>query len=241
MVLKLYDPHARRRHQQRTQLYRSIFVVFGIIVVLYGSFRLGFESSKANQSLMIQELGTLKDAKSKLEQEAVELRASTMTAVKRFEELERQYQNDIGDENIRKLVILLKERLAAGIKPDRLMTILSKAENIRQCSTPETKRFILKTDVSRGPASSNSFANSSIIVTGTGQPTVNDKGAKESWFDPAQPVSIQFKTNTGEETKAEGVLPLHHSIVQGNAEYRFTISKGARSFIEISADQCAYP
>ena len=241
MVLKLYDPALRRRSQKRSRAFRWFFLILLIGGVLYGVFRVGAESSKANQSILTEKIETSKATISKLEQEAVGLRASTMTAEARFKELERQYQNDIGDDNIRKLVVLLKERLAAGVKTDRLITLLSKAENVRQCSAPETKRFILKTDASRGPASSLAFANGGITITGTGEPTVSDKGGKESWFDPAKPVSIQFQSAGVEEGKEEGVLPLHHSIVQGATEYRFIIAKGARSFIEVSADQCAYP
>ena len=38
-----------------------------------------------------------------------------------------------------------------------------------------------------------------------------------------------------------GIMPLHHSVVSGNREYRFTIEEGARSFAKVTFDSCDYP
>ena len=58
--------------------------------------------------------------------------------------------------------------------------------------------------------------------------------------DPAQQVTVRFKNGEVAETK-KGILPLRHSIIVNNREYRFTVEEGSRSFAKVVYDSCAYP
>ncbi|MGM0422112.1 MAG: hypothetical protein ACQEQL_03330, partial [Pseudomonadota bacterium] len=70
---------------------------------------------------------------------------------------------------------------------------------------------------------------------------VNNSGNPESWYDPGKPVEVSFTRVGGKEVVKEGLLPIHHSMVIGDKEHRFTIAKGERSFIDVTSDSCDYP
>src|SRR5690606_23652825 len=129
----------------------------------------------------------------------------------RYTELQGQYHKDIADEKLRTLINMIRERLNAGVNYERLSFLVSTAKNNRNCSEPEMKRFVVSTQLTKGPASAVSFANGAIVVSGAGTAAITADGAPEAWFDPAQSVKITFTKLGGEKSFAEGVLPLHHS------------------------------
>jgi len=46
----------------------------------------------------------------------------------------------------------------------------------------------------------------------------------------------------GRKTTAAGRLPLHHAMVVGKREFRFSLKAGKqRGFLEVTADRCAMP
>ena len=59
--------------------------------------------------------------------------------------------------------------------------------------------------------------------------------------DPEKPINVTFTQLGGETVTAEGALPLHHSVVAGDDEFRFTALPGARGFLTVTADRCDYP
>ena len=65
--------------------------------------------------------------------------------------------------------------------------------------------------------------------------------AEDATFDPAKPVTVFFTRLGGETTSTVGVLPLHHAVVVGDLEYRFSVVAGSRSFAEVTGQSCVYP
>ena len=65
---------------------------------------------------------------------------------------------------------------------------------------------------------------------------------RSAWYDPAQPVTIAFTRIGGEREEIQGVLPLHHSMVLDDAEWRFKPPCPATAaWSTSSADRCIYP
>jgi len=53
---------------------------------------------------------------------------------------------------------------------------------------------------------------------------------------------VHFSRLGGETSKATAKLPLHHSVVLGDHEYRFTVTAGnSRGFVNVTADRCTFP
>ncbi len=86
------------------------------------------------------------------------------------------------------------------------------------------------------------FADNAITVIGEGEPAVNAANQPEAWFDPAKPLTVHFSRLGGQTSKATAKLPLHHSVVLGKYEYRFTVTAGnTRGFVNVTADRCTFP
>lgn len=241
MSFRLHDPYERRR-QNAIQRNIRMFMMAGVcIAVLALFYNFGQNMATAEGRTAQKELVEVRNARADLEKQVVTLRADNLTMQNKLKELEGQYRADIGDTNLRTLNRLLRERLASGVTTERLQQVIAATSNVRNCSSPDTKRFIITTPLSKSPPSKVSFGSGLITITGEGAAAVNDNGGKEAWFDPQKSVKVTFATRGGETATREGVLPLHYSIIQGSTEYRFTVNNSARSYAEVTADQCAYP
>lgn len=216
-----------------------VLACVGVLTLVYN---FGQNQGNAEYHAAKNELAELRNNKSAMEKQIVTLRADAMTTQTKLKELERQYHADIGDEHLRAFNRLLRERLASGVKPERLQQVIAATSNVRNCSSPETKRFIVATPLSKKEKNSEvSFGSGLITISGMGASAVNPNGGKEAWFDPQQPLNLNIAVRNGKQETKTVTLPVQHSVVQGSTEYRFTINSSARSYAEVTADQCAYP
>lgn len=126
----------------------------------------------------------------------------------------------------------------AGVAAERLAVFIDIAGRPAACAAePETKRFMPRTAVSTGPVSFVRF-DGRVTITGMGEPARNAEGLPEAWYDPAQPVRLDFQTLDGEVVTVEGVVPVNHVMVIDDREYRFSIVAGAERFVEVTAQSC---
>src|SRR3546814_9216478 len=89
----------------------------------------------------------------------------------------------------------------------------------RSCDgEPDTKRFIVSTELQSGGANDAvSFGERAITVTAVGAAARNANGNLEAWYDPQKPVTVTFTQLGGKTIQADGMLPLHHSVEIGRA------------------------
>ena len=85
------------------------------------------------------------------------------------------------------------------------------------------------------------FAEGAVTITASGEAARNAQGQPVAWFDPAKPVTAVFSHLGGESSETNGVLPLHHAIVVGDTEYRFSLVSGARAFVQVTGEACPFP
>ena len=241
MTLGLYDSERRYRRRVWTGFVKFfLFVLFVLGVGLF-AYQMGIEQLKGRDAGLRDEVTQLARQKGELELYVGQLREAAKTAETRASDLEKQLERDVPKGDLAQLTQAAAERLAAGVAPDRLAFVITSAQNKRNCQQPETKRLQPSTPIYRSPNRSVGFAGSTITVTGDGQSAHDGSGDSEGWFDPTAPLTLHITPQGGKETVVSGVLPLHQSVVVDNTEYRFTAVAGARSFIEITTDRCAYP
>lgn len=128
-----------------------------------------------------------------------------------------------------------------GIDAARLAFNLGAARREGQCEeTPAIKRFRVHTPVADGRPDSAGFSGNAIIVSAAGLSAMNRTGQPLAWYDPSQPISVTFKTRDGSTSVADGILPLNHSFVFDDAEYRFSVERSRRGFVAVTVNRCEF-
>jgi len=211
---------------------------------------LGISSYWTGSKLAVSEVTRLERKVEELEKNVAELsdrntalQSETSAAKDSEAKWRARYDAEVPKGKSKELLALIEGQMAKGADPDRVAFLVGTAANERKCDSDlQTKRFLLRTPLYTGANDSVSFANNAIIVTGEGALATNQEGKPEAWFDPAQPVKLYFVEPGGRRTETAGVLPLHHSVVRGDSEFRFTIlASDSHGFISVTAERCAFP
>jgi hypothetical protein len=220
----------RRRGSGRRRVIQFLLGVLLVLAVVGSAYRVGLSASAARTSTLEEDLARSRQDSHRSRQADAALA-----------DLRRRYVADVPDGELATLVAMLEEQLQAGAGTARLAFLIEAAGKAGGCaSEPATKRFVPRTAASTGPQSAIRF-DERIIVTGSGAASRNENGLTEAWFDPAEPVRIDFRSLAGDVGSVEGVLPLRHQMMVDGKEYRFAAIAGERSFIEISAQACDLP
>ena len=242
MSLGQYNPKSRYRERAIQRFNRTLlFILFMAACFGFGFFIGGQNSGVQNGTLKL-EVEDLNGRLKSMQDELTTVRAEAQTATSRFEQLKTQYEKDIPATGpMREIVDMVKKQIADGMAPDRLAFVLRSARPPRNCSDPSTKRFIIKTPAYKGSESTVTVGEGAVVITGTGASAKTREGQAESWFDPTQPINLNFKSSTGEIEKKSGTLPFQHSVISSGKEYRFTLTEGEKSFVKVTFDSCDYP
>jgi hypothetical protein len=241
MSLNYYNP--KDRYRQRTVQRISAFLV--IVMVMGCSWLVGYylgkERALQESVFLKKEAAGFSVERAALEKTITELRTEARTATLRYEELNKTYQETVPEGPVRELLELVSNQLKEGMTPERLAFVIRSARPPRNCTDPETQRFIVSTPLYTGTESKANIGQGSILIKASGVSAKNEKGDKEAWYDASKAVNIEFIVRDGKTEKKQGMMPISHSIVAGGREYRLTIAEGARSFAKVTFDSCDYP
>ena len=241
MSFSSYNPNERYRRRAAGQLGGFIVARCVLALAVTVGFWIGYERAGQSEGSLREKLEERQALNTALENEMVEIRSEAQTAMMRYEQLQQDYQEKVPDEAVEELLALVRSQIEEGRDPERLAFLIRSARPPRNCSEIETKRFVVSTAVNQGPDSQITLADGAIVIKGSGVSARNDAGKPEAWYDPSQRVSLEFITLGGKAETKKGVFPIHHSVVSGDREYRFTVSEGARSFAKVTFDSCDYP
>jgi hypothetical protein len=241
MSFTLRTHRDRYKQRSRESIYRGIAFTASMLAALIIGFYAGNLKNKqdtrqiAIQNQELQQLAEVAD------QTTTDLQANYQTLAIQYQQLTDKYKRDVPQGDLAILTAMIKDQLDKGLPSKRLMQIIRSAQPPQNCSEAVSKRFILSTATYKGPQGAITFADGAITVTGTGESSINNKRSKEAWFDPGKPVTIIFHVIGGKKEEKTGLLPLHHTIIVQNREYRFNVSEGPRSFVVVTSDSCDYP
>ncbi len=236
-----YDPYRRYKKRSAQRLVGLISVMAFMIVAGAFGFFLGRQSVFRNEILMKTQAESLSKEKQQLEETVTELKAEALTAVRRYEDLQKTYNETVVEGPIQELITLVHQQIADGMDPERILFLIRSSRPPRNCSEPETQRFVVSTPAYKGPESKASIADGTIVIKGEGVSSRNASGAPEAWFDAGKSVTLQFALKDGRSETKKGTMPIHQSLIIADKEYRFTITEGARSFAKVTFDSCDYP
>lgn len=223
-------------------LLRWLFVAAVAIAAGYYAYDFGTELAREDVGVLETQLTQAGAENAQLRTDITGLEAALREERGLVAQWRDRYEAEVPAPEDAELLVSVRERLAKGVSRRRLTEVISLAQERDICEPlPETRRFVVQNPVYAGANDTVSFADNAIIVTATGESEVNAGGRPEAWYDPAQPVTVFFTRPGGEITSTAGILPLHHALVVGDLEYRFSIVAGSRSFAEITGQSCVYP
>jgi hypothetical protein len=241
MNLMMYESGGRHRKRQAAARRRLVLIVLFVIGLGAVCYWRGREQAISEGLAYKEEYQKLQKEREQVDQTITQLRSDVQSAQVRYQQLEEKYKEEVPQGEFKTLTDLVKKQLSGGIKAERLSFVIDSARPPRNCGEPQVKRFVMKTPVYNGPQGAVSFGNGVVTVAGEGSPSVTPAGKAEAWYDPGKSVKITFTEIGGKQTEKDGLLPIQHSLVIGNKEYRFTVAAGERSFISVTSDSCDYP
>ncbi len=211
------------------------------ILVAFG-FWLGGQNDEGRAHALKMELESVEQQKEDTEAMLTDLRTEAQTATMRYEQLQQEINEQMpAGGPVEEIIALVRKQIEEGADPERLVFALRSARAPRNCAEPETRRFVVSTPAYKGADSEVSIADGAIVIKGSGVSSKNKDGAAEAWYDASKSVAMTFVSGDGVAQVKKGVMPLHHSVVAGAREYRFTIEEGAQSFAKVTFDSCDYP
>jgi hypothetical protein len=236
--------HYGSGRRDRLKRQESVTKILVYIMIFVTGWALGWftaEQTTLQKSLVYksqneQMTGDIED----LRRQVTDLRAQSITAQQQLEEERTEFASLIPkDSPIKGLLEQIHAQLSRGVAAERLAYVISAASPPQDCVDPQSKRLVVLTPSYKGDHST--LLIDKINIEASGDSFVNGKGLVESWFDTAKPVKIVFTLSDNSKKPLSGLLPLQTTIVDNGREYRFNIDKGAKSFIKITYDHCAYP
>lgn len=242
MTFGHYDIGGRynRRKQERNARLMVSLAVYAVIAL--SGFWLGKHVAESDTRALTTSLDSIQVQYESLENELMAVRADLNTAQVRYQDLKSYYANLLPQEGpLPAILEQAKTQLEQGVEGKRLLYVLKTASPPEDCTDPETRRIVVRTPIYNGGDSTTTIADGLVQITASGQSAQNKNRQPEAWYDPAQPVEVQFSLPDNGSKKAQGVMPLRDTLIFGNREYRFHFSKGAKSFMKITYDSCSYP
>jgi hypothetical protein len=235
------EARRRRRHQAWWRVVRFLSAVLAVLAVGIYAYQVGVSANQARTSQLEADLVRFQHDNLDLRDLIAAATKQSADADAALESMRQRYAAEIPSGEAADLLAQLRAQLAAGVEPERLAMLIEAAGMEDACqSEPVTKRFMPRTPISTEPLSWVRF-HDRIIVTGQGEAARNEAGLAEAWFDPAQPIRLEFRTLEGASTSIEGTLPFTHRMVVDGKEYRFSAVRGETRFLEVTAQACPLP
>lgn len=240
MLINQYNPHSRYRERSAQKVANVVSFLLIIAMSVGVGIWMGRQFGAESVITLKRQNKSLSDQVDELQTALTDLRAEAQVANTRFEQLRAEYNAAVPEGPMQDLLKLVKQQLDEGMEPGRLSFLIRSARPPTGCTEADSKRFIVSTPTYKGENSAVTIADGAVVVFGSGASAKNAQGQPEAWYDPAQSVKVTFKTRDGAEEKT-GTLPIRHSVVVDDREYRFTIEEGSRSFARVVHDSCSYP
>ena len=243
MGLGLRESRYYDRRRRRTRVFRWLFVLIAIAALGAVSYQSGSELAKREVRQLEAQVANLTREVDALRAKSTQLAGDAGAARLRVQDLRRRYNAEVPTGKSRDLLDLVEKKLAAGVGPDRIAFMIEAATEKPECAgKPVTKRFLVRTPISRGANDSVGFADGTITVTARGDSATNENGNIEAWFDPGKPVTVLFTALGGKGMEVSGMLPIHRSVIHNGDEYRFSVVDGEqRGFVTVTSDRCEFP
>jgi hypothetical protein len=242
MSIGLHESKWRRRRTIRWKVVKAVLVLALLLAAGLFAYETGSMYAMRPVTRLEQQVAELSQTLAALQDENNELSVRAEAARTREAEWQKRYQAEVPTGHSKDLFEMLRDRMAAGVETKRLAFVIEATGNARTCEDdPITKRFLVQTPLYKGANDSVSFGGETITITAQGANATNPDGNAEAWFDPAKPLTVRFTEIGGKAIERTGKLPMHHSVVVRDREYRFTVQSGPQGFVKVTGERCDFP
>ncbi len=237
------------REQRRRRQRRFWFAVMrwgvafaAILIAGYYAYTTGARLARADVTSLQVRIDELTATVDTLKRQTIKQQAAVDAQRLEAEEWQRRYQRDVPTGAVKKVVDLVLTRRAEGIPLERLQYVVGAVSAERDCDDDvTTKRFLVRTPLTRGANAAARFVNGTITIQAAGTSARTDDGRPEAWYDPAIDITLSARHLSGEEVATTGSLPLQHALVIGDREHRFSAFEGNRGYVEVTHQSCSFP
>ena len=242
MSLGLHERRMRRRRRFWWGVVKWVFTLAILMAIGVYAYYAGSDLARREVEIQKAKVAEL-EAELAHQAERHDLLESKLRAVfKQAGEWKAKYEREVPTGQMKAFLGKVEAKLGQGLDPERLAFVIDSAAVPRDCEElPANKRFIVRTPLQSGQNDSVSFDSNQVTVTAEGESAVSEAGQREAWFDKDEALTVTFTRIGGETSHVQGVLPLHHAMIADDAEYRFTVLPGARGFVSVTGQRCAYP
>jgi hypothetical protein len=244
---QLLTTFGETRRSRRRQALLGTARLVGVALAIGGgalaSYQIGRSQSRIEVARFDSDLSALQELNRLLSERAASAEQRAEASITKAARLQRAYDADVPQGQTKELLDLLQQRLKDGVPASRLEFLLREARVERKCDPPsENKRLLVHTSVTPTPAATAAFAKNQITVTVEGAPQRKPDGRTDPVFDPQQPVTLHLLRIGRDVGKTEGRLPLSHSLVLGDREFRITAKAvDKQGQVELIAQVCDFP
>jgi hypothetical protein len=237
----------RRRSRRSEERHQRLLVTLCKLALVAGAFGLtAYYAYEAGSRVAQAEVGSLEEQLHKAtdvanaQQERTQAdQAALVEAKKQADDFRTLYEQVKPSDDIRQLTVLLHNKLASGIDARRLAFAISQAENPHDCKQLAVKRFLVHTPRYKGPQAITLVTyDDSVTLSAEG---AGGGGGQEQWFDPERPVKIHLATHgVSKDTDLAGTLPIQYALAIRDSEYHFTLTAGARGWLDVATERCEF-
>lgn len=233
----------RAERQRRWRVIRGLAIIVGLAAYGFIAYQTGAEISHGRITGLESELSRLTTRERELGERGARLEVELAAVREELVKWQTRYDADVPSGKAHELMQQTRALLDNGVAAERIAMMITAAGAKLECSgKPATRRFLVRTPIYSGANDAVTFADNAIIMTARGASATNRAGQPEAWYDPAAPVTLRISTIGGETSEVTGLLPLHHTVLWNDAEYRFSVvAAEQRGFVLASADRCDLP
>ena len=233
----------REAAKRRLVVLKWLLLIGGLAALGWIAYAAGSELARHDVRKLEEQIVVLEGNLSGKTEAGEKLLGQRDDALEQLTALRSRYEKDVPTGKPREIFELMREQLDAGVSEDRLRFLIGTAgEAVRCDGSPDQKRFIVQTGLTRGKNDWVAVAGQTIVIRAKGEAVKTADGRAQAWFDEEKPVTVSFTKIDGGKSEAVGVLPLHHSVIRGSNEYRFVLTKSTnRGFLQVTSERCRLP
>lgn len=252
MVQGFHDE--RRRRSQFVRLLFGVLLLGAIFALLTLAYMVGLREQAIELEEQQREVQGLRLTLERERQARAEVTAARDAALADAAALRQRIQNEVPVGVAKQMLDLARERIAAGVRPERVASALQRAENAKNCEPAAARRLTVRSPLpppapvapgTRAPPQpvipQPTTIGEQLTLLVEGQAARDANGQPQPLFDPAEPVQLRLVAGGAKLPDVEGKLPLSHVLFTGAWEYRLALSAAQRGQVTLVIERCPFP